>query len=85
MDIGLAVMSAKDQIMIPETMRGFFVKGLKLFMLKENNKFMLEEMNQAKDEDLEFAIKTEEAWKRIEKGESIILDFDDFLHQLAKW
>jgi hypothetical protein len=40
-------------------------------------------MNQTKNEDLEFVYETEEAWKRIEKGTAIKLDYDNFLTQLA--
>lgn len=36
-------------------------------------------------EDLEFAIRTEEAWKRIEKGEKVEMGFDDFLEEIKKW
>ena len=36
-------------------------------------------------EDLEFARRTEEAWKRIEKGEYERMDSDDFLNELEKW
>lgn len=36
-------------------------------------------------EDLEFARRTEEAWKRFEKGEFIKMDFGEFLEALKKW
>ncbi len=36
-------------------------------------------------EDLEFARRTEEAWKRYEKGEFIKMDSDDFLEEIKKW
>ena len=36
-------------------------------------------------EDIEFARKTEEAWKRIEEGKGIKMDFDDFLKEMKKW
>jgi hypothetical protein len=37
------------------------------------------------EEDLEFARRTEEAWKRIENGEGIRMDFDDFIKEMEKW
>jgi hypothetical protein len=36
-------------------------------------------MIEAKNKNLEFSYETEEAWKRIEKGKFIWLDFSDFL------
>ena len=38
-----------------------------------------------KQEDLEFARRTEEAWKEIDRGESITQSADDFLKDLKKW
>ena len=38
-----------------------------------------------KQEDLEFARRTEEAWKRCEKGEFRSMSFDEFLEALKKW
>ncbi len=35
-------------------------------------------------EDLIFAKRTEEAWKRYEKGEFVEMDFDTFLKKLKK-
>jgi len=35
-------------------------------------------------EDLEFARRTEEAWKRIEAGKGIEMNFDDFIKKLKK-
>ncbi len=36
-------------------------------------------------EDLEFAKRTREAWKRYEKGEFKEMDYDDFLEEVKKW
>ena len=36
-------------------------------------------------ENLEFAKKTEEAWKRIGEGKGIKKDFDNFVEALKKW
>lgn len=35
--------------------------------------------------DLIFAKRTEEAFKRYEKGEFIEMDFDEFLKEVKKW
>jgi hypothetical protein len=83
--IGFAKMNAKGQLLIPASMKDYFTKGEKLFLLKNKNRFILRKMNLKKDQDLDFAYETEEAWERIEKGKAIQLDFDDFLSQLSKW
>ena len=36
-------------------------------------------------EDLEFAKRTEEAWKRYEKGRFKTMNFDDFIEEMKKW
>ena len=36
-------------------------------------------------EDLEFARRTEEAWKRHDKGDFKRMEFDDFIKELKKW
>ena len=36
-------------------------------------------------EDIEFARRTEEAYKRIEAGEYIEMDAQDFLKEMKKW
>lgn len=38
-----------------------------------------------KKEDIKFARKTEEAWKRIEEGKGIKLEFDEFIEEMKKW
>ncbi len=36
--------------------------------------------------DLEFARRTEEAWKRIGSGKGITtMDFDEFIEEMKKW
>ena len=36
-------------------------------------------------EDLEFAKRTEEAYRRIEAGEGIQMEFDEFINEMKKW
>lgn len=36
-------------------------------------------------DDLIFAKRTEEAWKRYDKGEFEEMEFDEFLKELRKW
>ncbi len=49
-------------------------------MLKEFMKSM-----QSLKEDLEFARRTEEAHQRIESGDGIEMEFDDFIDEMKKW
>jgi hypothetical protein len=42
-------------------------------------------MDEQLKEDIEFAKRTEEAWKEHEKGKFKTLEFDDFMKELKKW
>ena len=43
------------------------------------------DMDEKLKDDLIFAKRTEEAWKRYEKGEFKEMDFDEFLKEVKKW
>ena len=36
-------------------------------------------------ENIEFAKRTEDAWKRIEEGHGTRMNFDDFIEEMKKW
>lgn len=38
-----------------------------------------------KDEDLEFARRTDKELKRIEKGNGVKMDFDEFIKEMKTW
>ena len=88
MDIGITKMSSKGQVVIPEELREDIAEGEKMIIIKNNDQLI---MKRAKDfdknvqEDLIFAKRTEEAFKRYEKGEFIEMDFDEFLKEVKKW
>ena len=87
-NINITRMSSKGQIVIPIEMRGDFKEGEKLVILKNKNQIILKkakDFDKNIEEDLEFARRTEEAWKRIENGEGIEMDFDDFIKEMKKW
>lgn len=42
-------------------------------------------MNKKLKEDLEFARRTEAAYKRMEKGKFITMEFDEFIEEIKKW
>ena len=88
MEIALTKMSSKGQIVIPTDMRKGIKEGDKLIIIKSNHQFIMKkasELDKKLKEDLEFAKRTEEAWKRYERGEFIEMDFDAFLKKLKKW
>lgn len=80
--------SSKGQIVIPSHMRDDFKEGDTLLIIKGENSFLLKKADSLDDnfkEDLEFAKRTEEAYKRHEKGEFIQMDFDEFIEEMKKW
>lgn len=88
MDVAITKMSSKGQIVIPKEMRDNLEVGEKLLVIKKDNQLILQKVSSLDEkfkEDLEFAQKTEEAYQRIEKGEGIKMDFDDFIEEMKKW
>jgi len=88
MDIALTKMSSKGQVVIPAEMRKNINEGDKLLLIKDNNKIIMKkasDIDKNLHEDLEFARRTEEALRRIEKGKGIRMDFDDFIREMKKW
>ena len=87
MDIAITRMSSKGQIVIPAELRKGLRKGEKLLILRNQKQLIIQRASGAKvnfDEDLAFARRTEEAWKRIERGEGIKMDFDAFMEKMHK-
>jgi len=88
MNIEITKMSSKGQIVIPKEMRKGIKEGEKLIIIQNGKQIILErakDLDENFEEDLEFARRTEEAWKRYEKGEFIEMDYDEFLKQARKW
>lgn len=81
-------MSSKGQIVIPQEMREGFHEGEKFVIIKAGKQLILksiEDFDENIEEDLEFARRTEEAYKRYEKGEFKSMGFDDFIAEMKKW
>lgn len=81
-------MSSKGQVVIPLEMRDELHEGDKLIVIQNNDQIILKKATKLSknfEEDLEFARRTEEAWKRINEGKGIKMDFDDFIKALKKW
>ena len=88
MDIAITKMSSKGQIVIPVEMRKGFHEGDKLLIIQNDKQLIMKkasDLDKNVAEDLEFAKKTEEAWKRIEEGKGIKMDFDEFVEDMKKW
>ena len=88
MEIALTKMSSKGQIVIPSELREDIKEGDKIIIIKNNNQLILKKasnLDKQLKEDLEFARRTEEAWKRYEKGEFTSSSVEDFLKEMKKW
>ncbi len=86
--MSITKISSKGQVVIPQEMRGNLKEGDKLVVLKNNGQIILKKMedfDKNLKEDLEFAKRTEEAYRKHERGEFIEMDFDDFIKEMKKW
>ena len=86
-DIGITKMSTKGQIVIPNDLRSEFNVGEKLLIIKNEDQLIIKKaskLDKNLEEDLEFARRTEAAWKRYENGEFESVSEEDFLKELEK-
>jgi AbrB family looped-hinge helix DNA binding protein len=87
-EISITKISSKGQVVIPQEMRDKLKEGDKLVVIKNDGQIILKKMedfNKNLQEDLEFAKRTEEAWKRYDRGEFISMDAENFLKEIKKW
>ena len=88
MEIAITKMSSKGQVVIPVEMRANILEGDKILIIQNDRQIIMKkasDLDKNMAEDISFAKKTEEAWKRIESGKGIKSDFDDFLEEMKKW
>ena len=88
MNIEITRMSSKGQVVIPIEMRKNFKEGDKLLVIEGKDQIILRKASKADKtfkEDIEFARRTEEAWKRYDRGEFKSMDAKDFLKEIKKW
>jgi AbrB family looped-hinge helix DNA binding protein len=88
MDIAITKMSSKGQVVIPAEMRRDISEGDKLIIIQNKDQIIMKKASKldiSLKEDLEFAKKTEEAWKSYERAEFRSMNAKDFLKELAKW
>ena len=87
-EIAITRISSKGQVVIPREMRQDLKEGDKLVVIKNNGQIILkkaDKFSKTLEEDLEFARRTEEAYKRHERGEFIEMDGDKFIEEMKKW
>ncbi len=87
-EIETATISSKGQIVIPANMRKGIKEGDKFLIIKDNSSFLLkkaDDLDENFKEDLQFARRTEDAYKRHERGDFKTLSVDKFLEELEKW
>lgn len=87
-EIETATISSKGQIVIPANMRRGLKEGDRFLIIKDNSNFLLKRANDLDEtfkEDLDFAKRTEDAYKRHERGEFKNMTADKFLEELDKW
>jgi AbrB family looped-hinge helix DNA binding protein len=88
MDVAVTKVSSKGQVVIPLEMRGDFQEGDKLIIIKNEQQLIMKkatDLDKTFREDLEFARRTEEAWKRIEAGKGTKMEFNAFIEEMKKW
>ena len=81
-------MSSKGQIVIPQEMREDIAEGDKMVIIKNDGQLILKKMDDFDKnlkEDLEFAKRTEEAWKEIDAGKGTKTSVEDFLKEMKSW
>ena len=87
-EVGITKMSSKGQVVIPAEMRAGISEGEKLLIIQNDEQIIMKKASKLDKnvaEDIEFAKRTEEAWKRIKKEKGIKMDFDKFVEEMKKW
>lgn len=86
--IDITTMSSKGQVVIPRELRKDIHEGEKLLVIRNADQIILKkatDMDKQLAEDLEFAKRTEEAWKRYDRGEFKSLSQEEFLKKMDEW
>ena len=81
-------MSSRGQVVIPLDMRKDLEEGERLVIMKNDNQIILKKASDFSEnikEDLEFARRTEEAFRRVENGEFVKVDSENLFEEMDKW
>jgi AbrB family looped-hinge helix DNA binding protein len=87
-NIDVTKISSKGQIVIPANMRINFKEGDEFLIIKDGDRIILkkaESLTEEMKEDLEFAKRTEEAYKKIENGNFVSIDSENLSEEMSKW
>lgn len=87
-EIDITRMSSKGQVVIPAELRHGIREGEKLVVIRSEDQIILKKADKFDKNlasDLEFARRTEKAWKDYQKGKFISKSKDEFLAELEKW
>ena len=87
-EVAITKLSSKGQIVIPSHLRKDFKIGEELLILKKDNQVILQRMKNIDKkfkEELKFALRTEKALTKYEKGEFKQKSAKEFLEELEKW
>jgi len=88
MEFELVTLSSKGQVVIPANLREGFKEGERLVVIRNGKQIVLEKANvldKQLEEDLKFAKRTEEAYRRHEAGDFVTMPAEDFLKEMKKW
>ena len=87
-EISIIRMSSKGQVVIPQDMRKGINEGDKLIVIKNKDQIIIkraDKLDKNFEEDLEFAKRTEEAWKDMENGRFKKMPPSDFLKEIRSF
>jgi len=88
MQIAITRMSSKGQIVIPAEIRKGIDVGEEFVIIKNEDRFILKRVKDIDEnfkEDIEFAKRTENAWRKYEEEEFEEKDGEEFLKSLETW
>ncbi len=83
--ISITKISSKGQVVIPLEMRKDLKEGDKLVVIRNSDQIILKKTDKFDKnikEDLEFAKRTEAAWKEIGKGKYTKLSINDLIEEI---
>ena len=87
-EYAITKLSSKGQIVIPSELRKDLKVGEQLLIIRKDNSVILKRLNDMKykfKEDLQFALKTEQALQKYENGEYKKKNAKEFLEELKEW
>ena len=83
--IDITKMSSKGQVVIPQDLRKGISDGDKLVVIRNKDQIILKKadnFDKNLENDLEFAKRTEKAWKEVERGKFKRMSPQDFLKEI---